>query len=578
MKGMGLKMVFFQRTVLVAGLILSGALLTAGFSHALQVGEPFPEFSITNTLSADELASLKAPAGGEIALKDIGHKIILIEFLNVYCHTCREQVTIFNDLHAAIKNDPVLANNVCMLGIAVGNSVREIQEFKKTYGAVYPIVADPYKDVFNLTGNVHGTPQTYIVSGDAQRFVIHYHPGAVSSPQPYLRELKAALRGEITGIEPGNRVPEFSFYYQSKRYSEKDFVGKKVLIYFPARKKFELAGDTRQPQSQLEIFAQAAAEFSDVQFIIFPSPEFPQKVMDGMRYGNVYFPEQPEEGMLKRFAVTDDPSVFYVNQYGRISFGGPCITLLNIREIFKGKEYVSVPPIADEEIKKLIEKNLQSQGIKIVSTNKIGLENGTTLYVSAIAPRTSGIYMFSKVESRLSVCDVCHDSHFIYIFDQRGIIKDLIPIALTKYGNVPWTEEDIKKMKNRLVGQSIFSPFVFDPSVDAVTTATMTSSLIFEALRLAKKDFADFKDYQFRKEHWEALCFHNMCLIKDAVVKMKKAGVSHLVGGQAFDFDHMKKYLPEEKLPVCPLGGNYVPMGDNVLCSAHGINIKGCGK
>ncbi len=571
-------MVFPKQMVFVAGLILSGLLFTTDVAFSLQVGDPFPEFTITNTLSGDELASLKAKSGSELALKDIGFKIILIEFLNVYCHTCREQVTVFNDLHAAIKNDPVLASNVCMLGIAVGNSVREIQDFKKNYGAVYPILADPYKEVFTLTGNIHGTPQTYIVAGESQRFVMYYHPGAVSSPQPYVRELKAALRGEIMGIEPGNKVPGYTFSSRGKQYSEKDFAGKKVLIYFPARKKYELAGDTRQPQSQLEILAQAAAEFSDIQFIIFPSPEFPPHLVDSMRNGNVYFADPPDDGLLQRFAVTDDPSVFYVNQYGRISFGGPCITLLNIREIFKGKEYVSVPPIAEEEIIKRIENNLQAQGMQIISTDKIRLENGTTLFVTAIAPRTSGMYMFSKVESKLSVCDVCHDSHFIYLFDQQGIIRDLLPIALTKYGNVPWEAEDINKMKAILVGKSIFSPFVFDPTVDAVTTATMTSSLIFEALRSAKNDFADFKDYQFRKEHWEALCFHNMCLIKDAIVKMKKAGVSHLVSGQVFDFEHMKPFLPEAKLPACPLGGGYLPMGDNVLCSTHGINVKGCGK
>jgi len=263
-----MKMPLHQKMIFAALLTLPLLLSSADFSHALQVGEPFPEFSMTNTLAADELAAIRAKAGTEIALKDIGYKIILIEFLNVYCHTCRGQVPIFNDLHAAIKNDPVLSKDVCMLGIAVGNALQEVQEFKKNYGAVYPILPDPNKDVFNMTGNVHGTPQTYIISGDTKRFIIYYHPGAVSSPEPYIRALKAALRGEITGIEPGNKVPEYSFSFQGKSYADKDFVDKKVLICFPARKQYELASDTRKPQSQLEILSQAAAEFPDIQFII----------------------------------------------------------------------------------------------------------------------------------------------------------------------------------------------------------------------------------------------------------------------------------------------------------------------
>jgi hypothetical protein len=69
-----------------------------------------------------------------------------------------------------------------------------------------------------------------------------------------------------------------------------------------------------------------------------------------------------------------------------------------------------------------------------------------------------------------------------------------------------------------------------------------------------------------------------MCIIKDAIVKMKQAGVNPLTGGQDFDFEHMKQFLPDGKIPTCPLGGNYLPLGDNVLCSAHGVNLKGCGK
>ena len=564
-----------------AGIVLLSVLLclvSGQRSFSLQVGEPFPEFTMASTLAPDELAYLKAPAGRELSLKDIGHKIILIEFLNVYCHTCRGQVPIFNDLYAAIKKDPVLAKSVCMLGIAVGNALEEGNEFKKTYGAVYPILPDPQKAVFNMTGNIHGTPQNYIVSGDKERFIIYYHAGAVSTPEPYVRALQAALRGEITGTEPGNKVPPYSFSSNDKSYREKDFTGKKALLYFPARKKYDLPSDTRSPQAQLEILSQAAIEFPDVQFIIFPSPEFSKAALDKIKKPNVYFPETADRQIYQVFAPTEAPYIYYVNQYGRISFAGPSITLMNAQEIVKGKEYKTVPPLSSAEIIKLIEKEITGLGEQIVSTEQVTLENGVDIYVTMLAPRTRGAYLFSRVESKMSVCDVCHDSHFIYIFDQKGIIRDFIPIALTKWGNVPWTPADIKKMKGGLVGKSIFEPFVYHPKVDAVSTATMTSSLIFEALRQAKANFADFKSYQFRKEHWEAICFHNMCVIQDAMEQMKKAGLNPLRSGTEIDFEQMKKFLPGGVIPVCPLKEKYLPMGEVILCSAHGINLKGCKK
>jgi len=545
---------------------------------SLQVGEPFPEFSMRNTLSSGELSYVKAKAGNTISLRDIGHKIILIEFLNVYCHTCRGQVKIFNDLYAAIKKDPILSKSVCMLGIAVGNAREEVDEFKKTFGAVYPILPDPQKDVFNMTGNIHGTPQSYILSGAKERFIIYYHAGAVETPEPYIRALQSALRGEITGTELGNKIPAYSFSYREKTYSQNDFAGKKVLIYLPARKKYDLASDTRKPENQLKILAEAAAEAQDVQFIIFPSPAFPRVLLDTMNYPNVYLPEKADDQLLKKFAVSDDPVIYCITKYGRIFWGGQCLTLLNARDIYRGKASKIAPELRSEEIIGLIEKDIKATGEQIVNTEKVSLENGVELYVTMLAPRTRGEYLFSRVESKLSVCDVCHDSHFIYIFDQKGIIRGFIPIAITKYGNVPWTADDIKKIKSVIVGKSIFSPFSFNPKVDAVTTATMSSSLIFEALREAKVSFADLKNYQFRKEHWEAICFHNMCVIRDGMDKMKKAGLSPVMNGTGIDFEHMKKYLPAGAVPICPLGGSYLPMGDAILCSAHGLNMKGCKK
>ena len=564
-----------------AGIVLLSVLLclvSGQRSFSLQVGEPFPEFTMASTLAPDELAYLKAPAGRELSLKDIGHKIILIEFLNVYCHTCRGQVPIFNDLYAAIKKDPVLSKSVCMLGIAVGNSLEEVNEFKKTFGAVYPILPDPQKAVFNMTGNIRGTPQSYILSGDRERFIIYYHAGAVATPEPYLRELQSALRGEITGTAVGNKIPDYSFIFRGKTYSQKDFAGKKALIYFPAKKSYDLASDARAPQNQLEIVSQASVAAPDVQFIIFPSPEFPKAVLDNMRNPNLYFPETADSQLCRVFAATEDPYLYYVNQYGRISFAGPSITLMNAQEIIKGKEYKTVPPLSSAEIIKLIEKEITGLGEQIVSTEQVTLENGVDLYVTMLAPRTRGAYLFSRVESRLSVCDVCHDTHFIYTFDQEGIIRDFMSIGITKYGNVPWTAEDVKKMKSGLVGKSIFSPFTFNPKVDAVTTATMSSSLIFEAIGQAQASFADFKNYQFRKEHWEAVCFRNMCVIQDAMEQMKKAGMNPLRNGTEIDFEQMKNYLPGGAIPACPLGEKYLPMGDTILCSGHGINLKGCGK
>jgi hypothetical protein len=86
------------------------------------------------------------------------------------------------------------------------------------------------------------------------------------------------------------------------------------------------------------------------------------------------------------------------------------------------------------------------------------------------------------VASRSAICDVCHDVHFFYLFDATGRVLGLEPLQLTKYGNVEWNATDLKGFLGNLSGRSLRGSWSFDPKVDAVTSATMTSAIIFDSL------------------------------------------------------------------------------------------------
>jgi Na+-translocating ferredoxin:NAD+ oxidoreductase RnfG subunit len=72
-------------------------------------------------------------------------------------------------------------------------------------------------------------------------------------------------------------------------------------------------------------------------------------------------------------------------------------------------------------------------------------------------------------------------------------VIDIVPIQLTKVGNLNWTEEDIKKLKARTIGKSILSPFTFDSNVDSVSGATITAVLVFDSLGKAKEIYEKLK-------------------------------------------------------------------------------------
>jgi peroxiredoxin len=97
--------------------------------------------------------------------------------------------------------------------------------------------------------------------------------------------------------------------------------------------------------------------------------------------------------------------------------------------------------------------------------------------------------LFAEVISRPTLCDVCHDVHFFYIINEKGAVLDFVPLQLTKWGNENWSEKDVQLMRERLKGRFIFTPFYFNPQLDAVTSATITSVVIFNELSRKKELF-----------------------------------------------------------------------------------------
>jgi peroxiredoxin len=151
------------------------------------------------------------------------------------------------------------------------------------------------------------------------------------------------------------------------------------------------------------------------------------------------------------------------------------------------------PPIPEEELATKAKASMEVSGGKVLQIQKISLRDGDWIYAGKVDFGTYQKNLFSKLASRRAVCDICHDTFFVYTFDPEGKIIDIVPVQLTKTDNLNWTDEDIKKLKSRTVGRSILKPFVFDPSVDSVSGATITAALVFDSLDKAKVIFEELK-------------------------------------------------------------------------------------
>jgi len=155
------------------------------------------------------------------------------------------------------------------------------------------------------------------------------------------------------------------------------------------------------------------------------------------------------------------------------------------------------PVLTEEELASVIKDAFQEEGSLKYEMSTIDLKRYGTVYTAVVRTKGGSTRLFAKVVSRPPPCDECHDTHFIYIFDKSGSIRRFIPLQLTKYGNEDWDHRDIDQMKGQIVGQSIEAPFDFDEGVDAVSSATITSLVIYHSLNEGKDVFRALK-----KEGW----------------------------------------------------------------------------
>ena len=147
------------------------------------------------------------------------------------------------------------------------------------------------------------------------------------------------------------------------------------------------------------------------------------------------------------------------------------------------------PILTEEELVSLIQGAFQSEGRLKDKMVVIDLEKYGRVYTAMVEKNENSSRLFARVVSQPPPCDECHDTHFIYVFDDVGTIRRFIPLQLTKYGNEEWDGKDIENIRDKVVGKSVESPFDFDEKVDAISSATITSLVIFKNLKEGKDIF-----------------------------------------------------------------------------------------
>jgi thiol-disulfide isomerase/thioredoxin len=152
------------------------------------------------------------------------------------------------------------------------------------------------------------------------------------------------------------------------------------------------------------------------------------------------------------------------------------------------------PVLSPEELQARLRAAFTAAGGGVAVMEKVELKSSREVYVAEFGKQGPFQRLFAEVVSRSVPCDSCHDVHFIYLFDKTGKIIQFEPIQLSKYENEPWDERDVARMRARLQGKYLFDPFVFDSKVDAVSSATISSAVIFNSFADGQALYRELKE------------------------------------------------------------------------------------
>lgn len=339
-----------NRIVLLACLLLCLLPLSSRAARRIDMGQRFPEVALPQPHDAAQRTYLGLPPGETFTLSQVGGEVVLVEMLNVLCPHCQKQTLPYNKLYDMIQNDPQTRGKIRMLGVAVGNTDEQIEDFVDIYAVDYPIVSDLG---FKLHSAIGGGPTPFSI---------------------YLR-MDRGKPPVVAGTHLGEDklMPDLFSYLK-------------------------------------EALGLPVSEFADL-----PQDEEESTAVE---------PFLPPELMARR-----------------------------------------------------VEKSFAAFGA-VTHFEKLELPSGRQVYRAQVDGRP----LFAEVLARSAICDVCHNVHFYYLFDASGKVVAFEPLHLTRYGNIEWNADEVKKMRRRVVGGYLSSPWTFDPSVDAVSRATMTSAIIFNSL------------------------------------------------------------------------------------------------
>ena len=120
-------------------------------------------------------------------LSQIPAKFLLVEVFYVLCHSCQKQAPDLNRIYQYIQEDPNLARDIKMFGIAIHSDQRSLDAYAASFRVKFPIVRDPDLTAFSALGD---PPIPFLMLVDNTGKVLLTRPGYLKDADEFFRQVR----------------------------------------------------------------------------------------------------------------------------------------------------------------------------------------------------------------------------------------------------------------------------------------------------------------------------------------------------------------------------------------------------
>ena len=119
-----------------------------------KVGALLPEIDLSIPKDPKQRNYLGLTGEGTFKIPQIKAQVVIVQVFSMYCPHCQREAPRVNELFRFMAKHPKWKDKVKLIGIGTGNSVFEVDVFRKNYKISFPLFADGDFSIHKTLGEV----------------------------------------------------------------------------------------------------------------------------------------------------------------------------------------------------------------------------------------------------------------------------------------------------------------------------------------------------------------------------------------------------------------------------------------